>query len=171
MADRTVIWRRRCALATSVRPRGGFSYLEMLVVLLMLGTLAAIAVPDLAEGVRRHRLREAAERVRSAILEGTELARTSGLDQEIIAPAGAARIYLPGATDPATRAAPWTIELGGGESGCRIESSRFGAAALEHLSIDEGGRLRDEGTIRLTLGGRSIDVTVTGQDVVIGAIR
>ena len=67
-------------LFTSVCSRNGFSVLELIIVVLILGILAAIAVPAYSQSILRYRADFAARRLQSDLEYASTLARTTSTE-------------------------------------------------------------------------------------------
>lgn len=116
------------------RRTGGFSLLELMIVLAILATVSAMAAPQLMSMIRESTVFEAADGVRDALGQARQFAIDTGIDYEF-------RYELNG---PAMVILPSENELNLDESGSRSTTTEQYVRLLAELS--EGMRLRaDEG--------------------------
>ncbi|MHC4992265.1 MAG: GspH/FimT family pseudopilin [Planctomycetota bacterium] len=101
--------RARAMLRRRVRPRRGTSLVEVVVVLVVIGTVAAIAQPRYATALARYRADSAARRIIADLAAARQRARATGVPQAFVVHVasdvywtGDAEILLDAAIDPNT---------------------------------------------------------------------
>jgi len=132
--------------------RRGFSLLELLVVVAIIGFLAAMVAPNVIAQVRENRVAQAAESVREVIVEARNFAIDSGIDYQFrYEPNGQRFVVLPRELEPGEANSTDSDSATGNYlrlSGQLEESIRFSAPedsdeAIETLDSRWFGQLAD----------------------------
>ncbi len=106
----------------------GFSLLEMIVVVAVLGSLLAISLPALFHPLGNSGLREAAKQVQAALLDARTRAVESGLVQEFRYEPGGRRYEIRSRPDAGAAASDSSATLGAGKLGANAaEALQFSA--------------------------------------------
>ena len=151
--------------------RVGLSYFESVITVMILGILAAVAVPEAGSVLARQRLRAAARTVAASISESIEEARSDGESREVLFAVGSDQVYVPAQVDPKTRRLPRVIDLSSFASNLIVTQASFGATGDSFFHVDQQGRRVHEGSVTLTLGSRRISIFVTQAGVTLGDIQ
>ncbi len=99
---------------TSVRPcRRGFTFIELLIVVLVLGIMFAAAVPRFSDSVVRLRLDAAARRIAADLAAAQARARATSSRQTIVftVPPAGSRYQIVGMPDPDRPGATYAVDL------------------------------------------------------------
>lgn len=150
--------------------RAAFSYLELLASLLVLGILAAVAVPEVSSALSRQRMRAAAQRVASTLRETIEVSRSTGESQEVIFEIGSPLIFAPGMVDSKSRTAPRILDLREIDPALVVQKVAFGTGDFAYFLAQRQGRSSTDGQLILVAHGRSIKITVKQGVVSIGEV-
>lgn len=139
----------------------GFSMVEMVIVILILGIMAAVAVPRFADATARRRVEEAARRVEADLTMARREAAARDVKQNVsFDPAGGQYAVVPG---------PRRLDGGGGAYAARladppyqteIVSAQFGSD--RDVLFSRNGMPDSGGTVVLRSGGHKATVTVDG---------
>ena len=137
-----------------MKKRGGFTLLELLMVVIIIAILASIALPQYFRAAERSRASEALQIM--ATMRGSEL-RYKALDpgNQYTVALGLLDVDVPGfGTAPASKL--WTYVVTGAGAGSNAQSTRIaGAAAGKTISLDlDSGQscTSDANTYGLTAG-------------------
>ena len=152
-------WRLACR-----RARLGFTLLELVVVMTIIGIVASIAVPRYANFVARGRADAAARRVVADLTFAQRLARQSGSTQRVSFSTDLDRYLLVGVPDPDHAGQDYGAALLVDPYQARINSVDFDGGS--EIVFDGYGVLDNGGTVVVKVGdyARQIDVDpVTGR--------
>lgn len=127
----------------------GFSLIELVVVLTIFATIAAIGMPRYASAGRRYRLDATARQIKLDLEYARTKARTSSTSQEIVFDVAADRYVLTGLLDSST-GKTYTVIVSDSPFRTRIVSVELGAGS--RLIFDGYGRPDVGGEIVLQLG-------------------
>lgn len=138
--------------------RRAYSLLEVSLVIALVGVIAMVAVPKMANSLARQRVRQAAFRVVADLTVAQARASALSASQTIEFSSASARYRIAGMTDPDNPASMHMVHLGGEPFHVRIESADFGGN--ETLIFDGFGYPDSGGTIVLTSGSVKVSVNV-----------
>jgi len=137
--------RRRWAQAS-----GGFSLLELVVVLSIMAILAAVAVPRYGKAIQRYRTEMAARRVASDLTFARRRATISSTAQAIDFNASTEQYQMPGVKDMRDASSDYTVRLSGSPYNAEIVSASFngdGEVVFDGYGVPDSG-----GTIVVGIG-------------------
>lgn len=112
----------REAAAASARPRRGFTLVELLLVLGLLATLAALAVPSFQAMLQARRLEAGGEQLRTLLRRARREAIESGVHYRVDVQPGAGRLRVCPAADPIVGAESATDTANAPSADARKES-------------------------------------------------
>ena len=141
----------------STRYGTGFTLLELVLVLAIVGVLSAVAAPRFASSSAHYRADAAAWRIRMDLALARDLARTTGSTHSVGFAVAADTYTLPGAADPDRPASIYTVDLAADPYGAQLISADFGGAS--QVSFDGFGSPAAGGTVVIQAG--HVQKTVT----------
>lgn len=145
----------------SVRPRRAFSLLELVLVLVILGIAAAIAVPRHAAALARYRAQTCARRVEADLARARSLAQETSSDQAVVFDPAADCYTLAGWDDPDRPGQPYTVALGGDPHRADLVAASFGSGST--VTFNGYGLPQDGGTVTVQAGDYAWTVSVDGE--------
>ena len=148
MGTSPVEYRRRAG-----RSRGGFSLLELIVVLVIMAIMAAIATPRYGQAVARYRTEMAARKVAADLTFARKRARTSSASQVVNFNVADGGYQLPGVTDMRTSATDYSVSLSSAPYQARIVSADFDGDP--DVTFDGYGVPDSGGTVVVAVGNHS----------------
>lgn len=161
-----------------VRGRQGLSYLEVVMVLSIMGIMTAVAVPRFAEQLAHHRLESAARQVAADIRYVQSWAYVGSHTRKIEFRVNKHRYRVPDMPNPdrptyvdgngQTQPAVYNVRLDEEPYHCELLSAHFGSDNND-LIFDGFGRPNNGGTVVLRLGKttRTISVNALNGEVTI----
>lgn len=160
----------RCTLSPCRRARA-FSLVELVIVVVILGVVATVAVPRFAGAVTGQRAEMAAMRVMTDLSLVEEMARSSsrGYTVAFDAPGLSYSVTDAGVDDPVG-----AVSLGLEPYRLTGLSAAFGASGVTSVSIDGWGRWQEYGVVKLTAGGAAravvlgVEARATSEQVEVG---
>lgn len=136
--------------------RRGFSYAELVIVILIMGIMAAIAIPRIAQSMSFYRLNAAAERVASDLRYARGQARMKGTSQSVVFNAATDSYDLPGLFSIDHPSQPFSLNLPTSAYPADIQSTFFGVDGTGGTVIfDLYGRPDYPGSLILDVEGNS----------------
>ena len=134
----------------------GFSLFELVLVLCIIATLAAIAAPRYAASVARYRVQVAAWRIETDLAFAQRRARVCGCSQAVVFSAATNEYQLPGVPDLDNPASNYTVRLSEEPYAVKLLAVDFGG---DQQVIFDGWGMPDSGG-SVTLGAGSMQKTV-----------
>ncbi|MHC4985372.1 MAG: prepilin-type N-terminal cleavage/methylation domain-containing protein [Planctomycetota bacterium] len=132
------------------KPREGFTLLELVLVLAIVGVLAAIAAPRLAASSAVHRAESAAWRVKMDLALARHLAKTSCADQSIGFAVATDDYTLPGVADANDTSGIYTVQLDDRPYDATIVSADFNSSTT--VTFDGYGNPSSGGSVVIQAG-------------------
>lgn len=112
----------------ATRP-AGFTLVELVIVVMLLGIMTAVAVPRYADVLSKHRVDAAARRIEADLEMARRRARTTSTSQSVQFDAGAGRYVLPGVPSRDHPGTDYEVELARPPYSASIVSADFGGDA------------------------------------------
>lgn len=148
----------------------GFSLVEIVAVVVILGIISAMAAPRYAQFVGRQRIEAAARRVALDIALAQRQAKLTGAARSIIFDAVADSYQLPGVTDLDHPSLTYGVQLSAEPYRANIVSATFGAYST--LIFDAFGAPDSDGNVIIAVGAARRTVSVSaetgGTSIIVG---
>lgn len=138
----------------------------MVIVVTVIGVLAAIAYPKYADSMRQFQLECAAKRVAADLEYARQNARTKGTTQQVVFTFATSTYVLTGMTDPTRNVTPYTINLATSDYPATLVQVSFGTNGTSSTIVfDMYGRPDFGGSVKIGVGTiqRTINVDATGR--------
>jgi general secretion pathway protein H len=148
-------------MTTATRHRtclAGFTLIEIVLVLLIAGILAAAAAPKFAESMASFRLQAVAHRIAGDIRYARRLAQQQSATLTIVFDVLSNSYTLTGVTNVNRRTSAYQFSLSELEYDCEMLSADFNGVAT--LTFDVYGRPTNTGTIVVRCGSDSLTLTL-----------
>jgi len=139
----------------------GFSLLEIILVLAIIVTLAAIAAPRYAASLARYRADLAARRIRADIEQAQLSAKAASTSISVEFFVGDNKYEIPGLSPLVGSSGSYAVELSARPYAAALVSAEFGGDA--ELIFNGWGMPDSSGTVILTVGSEQRTVTVNGE--------
>ncbi len=162
---------RRTIQPSSLRIRRAFTLIEVLIVLVVVSTIALVAMPRYADAAQRYRVKAAARSVYSDLSYARQLALAGNRSQVVQFDVAAQTYELVGVVHPDDPGRAFVVTLGGDES-ARMSGADFNGAS--DVTFDSRGRPSDGGWVRVRSGAYAKRVFVdadTGQVSLMGGFE
>lgn len=135
----------------------GFTAIELILVMAIIGAFAAIAIPRISTVLARQRVQQAAGRISADILRASALARAASRTYTITFVRNSARYTVSG-FDASGNSVSWQVTLGDEPYLCKMSSVDFGVD--QAFSINGYGVPGEGGKVSLAAGSAGAVVTV-----------
>ncbi len=116
-------------LLCDTRRTAGFTLVELVIVIMILGIMAAVAVPRYADALSKHRVDAAARRIEADLELARRRAKITSTSQSVQFDAGASRYLLPGVPSRDHPASAYQVDLAKPPYSASIASADFGGDA------------------------------------------
>jgi prepilin-type N-terminal cleavage/methylation domain-containing protein len=135
---------------SSISGTGGYTLLELMATVVILGILTSIAAPKLGEAVRGSKLQGVANQINADLAYARILAVRSGRSASLCFDAADRRVYqIVTGTCAAVTATRKRQDLRSGSAGVSVSVAQ-GATALTEISFNSRGMLTGAGAVKLT---------------------
>ncbi len=148
-----------CELSRSVR--GGFTLVEMSIVVLIVGIFAALAVPKFVGSLCFHRVRAAAERIQADLELARHQARMTGSSQTVEFDVADSSYTIPGLAPLEPGNSDYSVQLQDSLYGVTIVSADFGG--LTDVEYDGFGMPTSGGSVVIQCSSYQRTVLVDGE--------
>lgn len=150
--------RLRGASCWSQGSRHGFTVIEVVIAVLLLGILGAVAVPKYQQSVSRHSLEQASRRLIADLQYARHYAKLTGTAQKVIFDPVAGSYTTPGIKDLNHKSLSYTAALSASPYEVNIVSVTF---PLNELQFNGFGQAAS-GSIVLARGSQQMTITIDG---------
>jgi prepilin-type N-terminal cleavage/methylation domain-containing protein len=140
------------------KARKAFTLVELVIVVLIVGIMAAVGVPRFIDSISYHRAEAAAKRIRLDIELARRSARLASADRSIEFDTDAHSYTLGGTADLDHRGADYSVRLGEAPYQAAIASADFGGDAV--LTFDGYGAADTSGTVVVQAGPYQKTITI-----------
>jgi len=144
------------------RRSGGFSLLEVALVLAILAIAAVMAVPRYARALTRYRVESAARRLAADLEYARTLAHDSSGTQTVTFNTAADTYTLTDLDDPDRPGLPYTVNLAGGPYRADLVSADF--AGTVTITFDAYGTPDKGGSVRIAAGDYAFAIQVDSEN-------
>lgn len=152
---------------TSARSTG-FSLVELVVVVFVLGTIAAIAAPRFGYASSSYRLEAAIKKIENDLGYAVRSARAKSTTVELAFDPDTDRYTLVGVADPQNPKIDLTIDLRAMPYGVDLSDVRFSGTDSKVLVINGHGTIVNKGVVRIGLGSNARLIALGGNAVLRG---
>lgn len=143
--------------------RAALTIVELVIVVLIIGILAASAVPAFHRSLTYHRAEAAAQRIRADLMLARKLAMTSGSKQTVSFAVSSDRYTLPGLEDVDHPSQPYQVHLADSPYAVSLEWAQFGEANDSDVEFNGFGVPDSGGKILIRAGNVGRVVVVDGE--------
>ncbi len=147
--------------ATRGRQHPAFTFLELLCVLIVLGIIAAMAVPRYANAIAQNRASAAARRITTDLALAQRHAKFTGTQQKVHFDPALDKYYIEGMSDPDHPSLLYQVFVGDEPYNTAIVSADFDGDS--DIIFDEFGLTGSGGTIVIQIGDYRKELTVAQQ--------
>jgi prepilin-type N-terminal cleavage/methylation domain-containing protein len=146
--------------APPARARSALTLVELVIVILIMGILAATAAPTFHDSLIYHRVETAAHRLKADLQRLRQAARLTGRSQSITFHDAAAYTLSEAVADPDHPTRTYTVDLGGRPY--KLDAVVIDFAGDDTVSFNGYGTPSRGGTVVLTAGDYTCTVTLDG---------
>jgi len=142
-------------------PRRGFTAVEMVIVVLIVGIFAAVAVPRFVGSLNYHRVRAAAQRIQADLELARHHARMKGASQTVVFDVANDSYTIPGVPPLEPGGSDYAVDLQDSLYGVTIVSADFGG--LSDVKYNGFGMPTAGGSVVVRCGSYQRSVVVDGE--------
>ncbi len=148
--------------------RSGFTLIELIFVMIIMGMMTTLAVPRYVRFVSNQRLDATARRVQTDLALARRRARFTSASQSVVFDAATGSYVLTAVPDLSDPQRPYTVSLSESPYGARILTASFNSSNT--VTFDGYGTLQDAGTVVVAVGGLSRAINVSEGLVTVGPV-
>jgi Tfp pilus assembly protein FimT len=139
-------------------PRAAFSFVEIIVVTLIMGILAFVAMPTFYRSLQHHHLESASRRVKLDLEQLRHTAQMKSQTQTVTIPGGTIYTLSSGEQELDSNGQTYTVDLA--QPPYELDSAAVNFGGPTSVSFDGYGMASASGTIVLQLGNATRTVTL-----------
>ena len=143
-----------------IRSRAAFTLIEMVIVVLIMGIMAAVAAPRFSDSLCRFRAEAAARRIAADLTLASQQAEAGEADRQVQFSLPANSYSLPGYMDPDHPDIEYEVYLSKTGHPANLVSCDFGGDSF--VTFDMYGKPQNAGTVVVQSGGDQKTVRVNG---------
>ncbi len=143
--------------------RAALTVVELVIVVLIIGILAAAAVPSFQRSLSYHRAEAAAQRIQADLMLARKLAMTSGSKQTVSFAVSSDRYALPGLADVDHPSRPYEVRLADSPYTVLLVSAQFGEANDADVEFNGFGVPDSGGKIAIQAGDQQRTIVLDGE--------
>ncbi len=143
--------------------RSGFTLAELVIVVLILGILAAVATPRYIDSISHFRVEAAARRIAADLEFARQQAKASGVSQEVTYAVGTDSYALTGIPDPEHPSESYVVQLPRTSYPADLLSVSLGQFGTDNkINFDMYGKPDYGGTVVVAVASRQRTITING---------
>ena len=142
------------------KPRPGFTFVEMVIVMIIIGILASLTVPSFVRSLSYHRVESAAKRIKADLALARDYAMATSSRQTVSFVVAFNRYSLDGVPDLNRSSEVYEVDLSESPFGVAIVSAEFADSADTDLEFNGYGIPDSDATIVIESGGYQRTIVV-----------
>jgi prepilin-type N-terminal cleavage/methylation domain-containing protein len=131
------LWRASLMFRTKLgSKRPGYTLAELAIVALIIGIMAAVAVPKYLRSISQFRAESAAKRIAADLMYARESAINQGVHQKVVFATATNSYLMPDVANPNSSAVAYSVDLAFGDYPATLLAADFGGSETVTFDID-----------------------------------